>query len=296
MDTPPIAAVDPVLVADTYGKSRVRLLKLARRADGHDVKEITFQILFQGDFNSCYKSGDNSKILPTDTIKNTVYALARKHDIVSIEEFGARLVEHFLANNSQVENVRVEMTEHLWTRIAAAAFTRESQKRTAVAAGARDGLTIESGIDDLVVLKSSGSAFEGYIKDPYTTLKETKDRIFATAVRATWRYASPNLDFNALWQGVRHTILDTFAAHDSRSVQHTLHALGRDVLAAFPDIAEIQLTMPNKHALLVDLSPFGMDNPNEVFLPIDEPSGYIEATLARSSIAEGWQAKAPTPR
>jgi|ERR1035438_5893319 urate oxidase len=282
MDTPPIAAVDPVLVRDTYGKSRVRLIKLARHADRHDIKEITFQILFQGDFKSCYETGDNSKILPTDTIKNTVYVLARKHDIVSIEKFGKHLVDHFLANNPQVTNVQIEMTEHLWSRIAPAAFTRESQKRTAVVSGARDGLTIEAGIDDLTILKSRGSAFEGYIKDPYTTLKETKDRIFATAVRATWRYASTNLDFNALWQGVRQVILDTFAAHDSLSVQHTLHALGRQVLAVYPDIAEIQLTMPNKHALLVDLSPFGMDNPNEVFLPIDEPSGYIEATLARA--------------
>ena len=238
---------------------------------------------FQGDFKSCYETGDNSKILPTDTIKNTVYVLARKHDIVSIEEFGERLIEHFLANNAQVTNVRVEMTEHLWSHIAPAAFTRESQKRTAVVSGARNGLTIEAGIDDLTILKSSGSAFEGYIKDPYTTLKETKDRIFATAVRATWRYASTNLDFNAVWQGVRQVILDTFATHDSLSVQHTLHALGRQVLAAFPDISGIQLVMPNKHALLVDLSPFGMDNPNEVFLPIDEPSGYIEATLARGT-------------
>jgi urate oxidase len=281
MDTQPTGAVDPILVADTYGKSRVRLIKLTRRSDRHDVKEITFQILFRGDFLSCYESGDNTKILPTDTIKNTVYALARQHDIVSIEEFGQRLIEHFLKNNPQVENVSVELTEHMWSRIASAAFTRESQKRTALLTGTRDSVTVEAGIDDLTILKSSGSAFEGYIKDPYTTLKETKDRIFATAVRAVWRYASPSIDFNAAWQGIRQTILDTFAAHESLSVQHTLHAIGKQVLKAFPDVTEIQLTMPNKHALLVDLSPFGLDNPNEVFLPIDEPSGYIEAKLIR---------------
>src|SRR5258708_7895290 len=281
MDTQPTGAVDPILAADTYGKSRVRLIKLARRADRHDVKEITFQILFRGDFLSCYETGDNSKILPTDTIKNSVYALARQHDIVSIEEFGLRLIEHFLKNNPQVAEVRVEMTEHLWSRIAAAAFTRESQKRTALLTGTRDGVMIEAGIDDLTILKSTGAAFEGYIKDPYTTLKETKDRIFATAVRGVWRYASSSIDFNATWAGIRQTILDTFAAHDSRSVQHTLHAIGKQVLKAFPDVAEIQLTTPNKHALLVDLSPFGLDNPNEVFLPIDEPSGYIEGKLIR---------------
>src|SRR5712692_5481600 len=152
MDTPLIEAVEPVLATDTYGKSRVRLIKLARRADRHDLKEITFQILFRGDFASCYATGDNSKILPTDTIKNTVYALARKHDIVSIEEFAQRLIEHFLKDNPQVSEVRVEMTEHLWSRIAAAAFTRESQKRTALVTGTRRGVTIESGIDDLVIL------------------------------------------------------------------------------------------------------------------------------------------------
>lgn len=281
MDTPPTAAVDSILAADTYGKSRVRLIKLTRRTDRHDLKEITFQILFRGDFASCFETGDNSKILPTDTIKNTVYALARKHGIGSIEEFAPRLIEHFLEHNSQVSEVRVEMTEHLWSRIAAAAFTRESQKRTAVVTGTRDGVTIEAGIDDLVILKSAGSAFEGYIKDPYTTLRETKDRIFATAVRATWRYRSGNLDFNRCWDGIRKTILDTFAGHQSRSVQHTLHAIGNEVLKTFPEVVEIQLTMPNKHALLVDLSPFGLDNPNEVFLPIDEPSGYIEGKLVR---------------
>ena len=281
MDTPPTEALDGVLAENTYGKSRVRLMKLARRADRHDLKEITLQILFRGDFASCYETGDNSKVLPTDTIKNTVYALARQHQIDSIEEFGLRLIDHFLKNNPQVAEVRVEMTEHLWARVASAAFTRESQKRTALLAGTRDGVTFEAGIDDFTILKSSGSGFEGYIKDSYTTLKETKDRIFATAVRAVWRYASGPVDFNARWEGVRKTILDTFAAHESRSVQHTLHAIGQEVLKRFPDVAEIELTMPNKHALLVDLSPFGLDNPNEVFLPIDEPSGYIEGKLVR---------------
>ena len=273
--------VEPILAADTYGKSRVRLIKLARRADRHDLKEITFQILFRGDFASCYETGDNSKILPTDTIKNTVYALARKHDVVAIEEFAQRLIEHFFANNPQVSEIRVDMTEHLWSRVAAAAFTRDAEKRTSVVAGTRSGLTIDAGLDDLVILKSSGSGFEGYIKDPYTTLKETSDRIFATAVRAVWRYTAGEIEFNGSWERIRKTIVDTFAGHESRSVQHTLHAVGCEVLRRFPEVADIQLTMPNKHALLVDLSPFGFDNPNEVFLPIDEPSGFIEAKLTR---------------
>jgi len=281
MDTPPTAAVDPVLAADTYGKSRVRLIKLVRRDGRHDLKEITLEILFQGDFASCYESGDNSKVLPTDTIKNTVYVLARKHEIVAIEEFAQCLIEHFLNNNPQVSEVRVEMTEHLWSRINSTSFTRASGKRTAVVTGTRDGMTIDAGIDGLLILRSAGSGFEGYIKDQYTTLPETKDRIFQTELVAHWRYKSRSLDFNSQWESIRATILDTFATHDSRSVQHTLHAIGKQVLASFPEVTEIQLTMPNKHALLVDLSPFGLDNPNEIFLPTDEPSGYIEAKLVR---------------
>ena len=281
MDTRRTVAAESVLTADTYGKTRVRLMKLARREGRHDLKEITLDILFRGDFASCYESGDNSKVLPTDTIKNTVYVLARKHDLVAIEEFAQGLIDHFLRNNPQLSEVKVQMTEHLWSRITPTAFTRASGKRTALVTATRDGVTIDAGIDDLLILKSAGSAFEGYIKDQYTTLKETRDRIFETALRGSWRYKSGSLDFNAQWEGIRGTILDTFATHNSRSVQHTLHAIGKQVLAEFPEVAEIQLTMPNKHALLVDLSPFSLDNPNEIFVPTDEPSGYIEAKLVR---------------
>jgi len=281
MDTPPTGALNSVLAADTYGKSRLRLMKLVRREDGHDLKEITVQILFQGDFASCYEAGDNSRVLPTDTIKNTVYVLARTHEIVSIEEFAQCLIEYFLKSNPQVSEVRVDTTEHLWSRINSTAFTRASGKRTAEVTGTRDGMTVEAGIDYLLILRSAGSGFEGYIKDQYTTLPETKDRIFQTALLANWRYSTRSLDFNSQWEKIRTTILNTFSTHDSRSVQHTLHAIGQQVLATFPEVSEIQLTMPNKHALLVDLSPFGLDNPNEIFLPTDEPSGYIEAKLVR---------------
>jgi urate oxidase len=279
MDIQPIAEVD--LASNTYGKSRVRLMKLARHTDRHDLKEITFQILFRGDFASCYETGDNTKILPTDTIKNTVYALARHYEIVAIEEFAQRLIEHFLAKNPQVSEVRIEMTEHLWTRAAATTFTRAAEKRTALVTATRDTTSVEAGLDDLVILKSSDSAFEGYIKDAYTTLKETKDRIFATALRAKWLYEPRPLNYNATWDAIHQTLIDTFASHVSLSVQHTLHALGQRVLTRFSEVAEIQLIMPNKHALVANLAPFGLDNPNEVFIPTDEPSGYIEATLVR---------------
>jgi urate oxidase len=291
MDTQPTAAVDAEdfrLASNTYGKTRVRLVKVERHGGRHDLKELTVHILFQGDFASCHETGDNSKILPTDTMKNTVYALAKQHELSSVEQFGQQLARHFLANNPQVSEARIDLTEHLWSRIVTggrgqdAAFVQGSERRTSRVTATRERTITEAGIYDLVILKSKGSAFEGYIKDPYTTLKETRDRILATALNATWRYSSDDVSYNTYWQRIRETILDTFARHDSRSVQHTLYVIGQEVLAAFREVEEIEITMPNKHCLLVDLAPFGMENANEVFLPIDEPSGFIQGKVSRS--------------
>jgi urate oxidase len=184
--------------------------------------------------------------------------------------------------------VEVELTEHLWTRLAVAnrthehAFTRAGAgERVAVVTATRGRLTVESGIEGLLVLKSAGSGFEGFLRDRYTTLRETGDRILSTSISARWRYAAGDVAYNALWHGVRQLILETFADHESRSVQHTLYAMGRAVLEECPEVAEIRLSFPNKHHLLVDLTPLGLDNPNEIFVPTDEPYGLIEATIRR---------------
>lgn len=277
-----------ILSENSYGKSRVRLVRVTRHPDRHDFKDLTIEIRFEGDFETCYTEGDNSKILPTDTMKNTVYALARLRPVEQIEEFGMRLLRHFLENHTQISHVRIEIAEHQWTRIPVDgkphrnAFIRSgSEKRIAAVSGTREDVAIESGIEDMTILKTTGSAFEGYIKDPYTTLKETPDRILGTTVRAMWLYGAAGIDFGACWEGIRKLLLEIFATHDSRSVQHTLYAMGDAVLREFNQVREIRLSMPNKHCLLVDLTPFGMDNPNEVFVPVDEPHGLIEAVLRR---------------
>lgn len=276
------------LAENSYGKSRVRLVRVTRHPDRHDFKDLTIDLAFEGDFETCYTEGDNSRILPTDTMKNTVYALARLRPVEQIEEFGVRLLRHFVANDPQISNARIEIAEHLWTRIPvedrphASSFLRSgSEKRIAIISGAREGIAIESGIAGMVILKTAGSAFEGFIKDRYTTLKETSDRILGTAVRAVWLYRGAEIDFDRCWDGIRKVMLETFAAHASRSVQHTLYAMGDAALRAFTQVDRIRLSMPNKHCLLVDLAPFGMDNPNEVFVPVDEPHGLIEAVLRR---------------
>ena len=277
------------LAENSYGKSRVRVIKVNRRTDFHHIFDWTIDILLQGDFASCFVDGDNSKILPTDTMKNTVYSLARGSSAECMEEFGKELVAFFLERNPQLSAARVSISEKTWDHLSTrgsshpTTFVQSSNEcQTAEVIAKRNGETLlRSGLENLLILKTAGSEFVGYIKDSLTTLPESTDRLFGTAVRARWNYLSPTAAFAALRCKVREILLDVFSAHHSKSVQHTLYAMGERALADVPEIADIELSMPNKHCLLVDLSPFGQDNPNEIFVPIDEPHGYIEARIRR---------------
>ena len=272
------------IVFDTYGKMRVRLTYVQRLDTCHELKELTVDVFLEGAFQEAFTKADNSIVLPTDTMKNTVYALARKTPIVSIEEFAANLSRHFLEGVGHLSKVRLDIKEVPWSRIgeSPAAFVQAGlERRTVSCVATRSGETFRSGIQDLQILKTTDSAFTGFIKDQYTTLNETTDRLLGTVMQSDWLYAGSDVDFNKTHAGIRSLLLTTFAAHKSLSVQQTLYDMAEAVLKQFSDIAEIHLVMPNKHCLLVDLSKFGMDNPNQIFYPIDEPSGYIEARIAR---------------
>lgn len=277
------------LADNRYGKSRVRLVRVRRHPDRHDLREWNVQILLQGDFETCFTLGDNSRILPTDTMKNTVYSLARESSAECIEEFAKELAAFLLSRNPQVSEAEVSIQEKLWDRVAVhgkphpTAFIQSSSElqTTSVSRAHSGEFSITSGLDNLVILKTAGSAFTGYIKDSLTTLPETTDRLFGTAVRAEWHYNQSASAFSALRARIRETLLSVFADHQSKSVQHTLYAMAEAALNAVPEIDDLQLTMPNKHCLLVDLSRFGQDNPNEIFVPTDEPHGYIEARVVR---------------
>lgn len=272
------------IASSSYGKSRVRLVKVERHEGRNDLRELTVNIRFEGAFDTSYTEGDNSRLLATDTMKNTVYALAARQEVGPIEQFGKRLTEHFLQNSEHVTEVRIDIAEPLWRRMDWHSFQKSGgEKRTASIAARRGGATVHGGLEGLIVLKTTNSAFEGYIRDPYTTLPETSDRILATALKAAWKYSAPAPDFDACWNGVRETLLATFVGHQSRSVQHTLYAMAEAALAKHAEIDEIRLTMPNKHCIAVNLEPLGMENQNEIFTPIDEPHGLIEATVARSA-------------
>jgi urate oxidase len=219
-------------------------------------------------------------------MKNTVYALARHDPIDHVELFALRLAAHFSAK-SGVSRVRIAAAEHPWVRLSAGgrahphAFEQPGREQwTAVVTRDASGSRVVSGLSDLVVLKTTDSAFSGFPRDEFTTLRETEDRILATSVTAAWTYRDAGVDFSARHR-VRRALVDAFAAHDSRSVQHTLYAMGEAALAACAELDDITLSMPNRHHLLVDLTPFGLDNPNEIFVATDEPYGLIEATLRR---------------
>lgn len=285
----------PVLAENRYGKSRVRLLRVRRYPDRHELRDWTVQILLRGDFASCFERGDNSKILPTDTMKNTVYSLARKSSADCIEDFARELVDFLLARNPQLSEAEVVIHEKSWDRLPAhgkphpTAFAQAgAELQTATVSRAQSGkFSMVSGLENLVILKTAGSAFTGYIKDSLTTLPETTDRLFGTALTASWTYNESASSFPTLRSKVRDILLSTFADHRSESVQHTLYAMAGAALHAVPQIDDVRLTMPNKHCLLVDLSRFGLDNPNEIFVPTDEPHGYIEARVTRSASAKG---------
>jgi len=279
----------PVLGENRYGKSLIRLAKVKRHPDKHDFREWTLEILLEGDFESCFLEGDNSKILPTDTMKNTVYFVARNSSAESMEDFAKELLGFLLEGNPQISAGSVSISEKTWEHLHTGGkphpttFVQSSGEcQTTEAAGKQGGKpSVSSGLNHLVILKTAGSEFVGYIKDSLTTLPETRDRLFGTSMRARWNYVSPDVPFTALRSKIREILLSVFAGHASKSVQHTLHAMGEAVLAQVPEIDDIALVLPNIHCLLVDLSRFGTDNPNEIFMPVDEPHGYIEARIRR---------------
>jgi urate oxidase len=279
------------LAENRYGKSRVRLMKVTRGSDGNDLREWTVQVLLTGDFDSAHYDGDNSKILPTDTMKNTVYFVARNSTATAMEDYAKDLVDFLIGRNPQVSAVSVAVAGAMWKRLTVdgkphpTSFMRGSGEvqTTMVSREQAGAFRVKSGFENLVVLKTTDSAFEGYIKDELTTLKETSDRIFCTAVSAEWHFTGAALDFDATRQALRETMIATFAEHKSKSVQETLYAMGRSALERVAEVDRIDLTMPNKHCLLVDLSRFGQDNPNEIFVPTDEPAGHIEARVRRTA-------------
>lgn len=282
-----------VLGDNQYGKAEVRVVKVTRDTDRHQIEDLNVTSQLRGDFQAAHLQGDNAHVVATDTQKNTIYAFARD-GIGSPEAFLLRLSEHFTSGFEWVTGGRWEAEAYTWERIQAHgsehdhSFVRKGQEvRTAVVVREGDTTHVISGLKDLTVLKTTQSGFVGYPRDRYTTLPETTDRILATDVSARWRYNTgldaAGTDFNKSYEDIKALLLEGFTENYSHALQQTLFDMGKKVLEAHSEVDEIKFSMPNKHHFLVDLSPFGLDNPNEVFFAADRPYGLIEATVQRDN-------------
>lgn len=280
------------LTHNSYGKSAVRLTKVVRNGARHELFEINADIQLEGDFDAAYRDGDNRLVVATDTIKNTVYVLAKENAFDSIEQFSLILARHFVATYAHVSKAIVELYQSAWTRIAVDgqphdhAFTSAGpQRRFAKAVftrGDRDP-TLTGGVRDLLVLKTTASEWRGFHTDRYRTLKDTRDRIMATKVDADWQYNTLSADFPAAATAIDAAILRTFATHYSLGVQQTLMAMGEAGLAASSAIESISFELPNQHRIPFNLEPFGLKFENDIFVATDEPYGLIRGTVSRGT-------------
>lgn len=276
------------LIQHNYGKARVRVLKVFRAGKIHSVKELEVSVMLQGDFGASFTRANNRLVVATDSMKNTVNVFARKKLGPEKEEFGIALGGHFLKMYPQVSRVEIVLSEHCWTRILAGgkpqahSFAENGVARPfARIVSTRGGNEIESGIEDLLILKTTASGFENFVRDEFTTLAETSDRILGTKLKTIWFYKKKPKSFSETNGKILDAMLAVFAKKYSPSVQATLFQMGGAALNVAKEISKISIAMPNKHYLLINLKPFGLENPNELFTPTDEPHGQIEGTVTR---------------
>ncbi|PZH14225.1 urate oxidase [Streptomyces sp. NTH33] len=297
-----------ILGQNQYGKAETRVVRITRDGAVHHIKDLNVSVALSGAMEEAHYSGSNANVLPTDTTKNTVYAFAKEHGIESAEQFGIHLARHFVTSQEPIHRARIRIEEYAWERIGTSdpaegtgtghSFVRKGQE-TRLAQITYDGEEWEvvSGLKDLTVLNSTDSEFWGYIKDKYTTLPETYDRVLATDVAARWRFhwtgdEQETPDWEESYEQTRKHLLQAFAETYSLSLQQTLHRMGARVIDHRDEIDEIRFSLPNKHHFLVDLEPFGLKNDTAdgaVYFAADRPYGLIEATVLR----DGCEARIP---
>ncbi len=281
-----------VLGPNQYGKAENRVVRIDRESPRHEIHDLNVSTALRGDFADAHTSGDQAMVLPTDTQKNTVFAFAKSAGVDQIEDFALALGRHFADDIAPVTGARVAIDEYVWDRIQVEgaghdhSFVRRGQevRTTAVTVegvGAEQQAWVVSGLRDLVVLKSTGSEFAGFLRDDYTTLRDTHDRVMSTSLSVRWRYDGVFVDWRTSYDAIRATLLAIFATVHSLALQQTLYEMGRAVLERQPEVAEIRLSAPNIHHFAYDLEPFGLDNPGEVFHADDRPYGLIQATVLR---------------
>ncbi|MDT4911443.1 MAG: urate oxidase [Pseudonocardiales bacterium] len=294
------------LGANQYGKAENRVVRIYRDTARHEIVDLNVSTSLRGDFTLAHTDGDQADVLPTDTQKNTAFAYAKQHGVTSPEDYAIALGRHFLDATPKADSAQIRVEQYAWDRIPTGphghdhAFVRRggATRSTVVTVrgrGADQHIWVVSGVQDLVILKSTGSEFKGFLKDEYTTLQEADDRILATSLVARWRYESTTVDWNKTHDAIQATLLETFATTYSRALQETLYLMGKRVLETIEDVAELRFSAPNKHHFLVDLAPFGLENDGEVFIAADRPYGLIEATVARDDASDAGDAWLAVP-
>jgi len=282
--------VTAMLGANRYGKAGIRMFTITRDGDTDQVSDLTVDVWLEGAFEAAYTRGDNRDVLPTDTLRGTVYALAAQQPPGEPEHFAQRLAARYLAASPAARTAEVAIASDPWARVTAAdgphphAFSASARRprRTARVRAGRDGTECYGGIAGLLLAKTRGSAFDGFLVDAYTTLAPTSERVLATSLDAEWRYRGPDADVAACAASVPAVVAEAFAGHDdSRSLQHTLQVMGEAALTACDDLAEIRFSLPNRHHVLVDLAPYGLVNDGTVLVATDRPYGVIEGTVTR---------------
>ncbi len=293
-----------VLGGNQYGKAENRVVRIYRDSPRHEIHDINVSTCLRGDFSAAHLAGDQSDVLPTDTQKQTAYAYAKEKGLRSIEDYGLTLARHFVHDVAPVRGARIEIDEYAWQRAVVDGaehdhtWIRKGQEvRTAAVTVDDDGEWVIGGLKDMVILKSTGSEFAGFLTDPYTILEPTHDRVMATSLTAQWRFTTTDVDWETTFAGIKSQLVKQFAVVQSLALQQTLFEMGRAVLESHPAIAEVRLSAPNKHHFLYDLSPFGLANDREVFNADDRPYGLIQTTVTRDDappagaawdVYQGW--------
>lgn len=281
-----------ILGKNQYGKAENRVVRIYRDNPRHEIHDINVSSALRGDFSAAHLVGDQSAVLPTDSQKQTAYAFAKEKGLLSIEDYGLDLARHYVDDVEPVEGARIEIEEFAWERAVVDGekhdhtWIRKGQETRLAAVtvegkGADQQVWVTGGLKDLVILKSTGSEFAGFLQDRYTILAPTHDRVMATSLVARWRFTSVDIDWESTYESIKKILVKQFAEVHSLALQQTLYEMGRAVLEAFGFIAEVQLSAPNKHHFVYDLSPFGLDNPGEVFHADDRPYGLIQASVIR---------------
>lgn len=296
---------DIILGKHQYGKAENRVVRIYRDSPRHEIHDVNVSTCLRGDFSDAHLIGDQSAVLPTDTQKQTAYAYAKEKGLTAIEEYGLALARHFVADVVPVQAARIEIDEYAWERAVVDGaehdhtWVRSGQEvRTAAVTVDGAGEWVIGGLKDLVLLKSTGSEFAGFLTDEYTLLEPTHDRVMATSLVAQWRFtATTGIPWNEVYAGVKALLVKQFAVVHSRALQQTLYEMGKAVLEHYPVLTEVRLSAPNKHHFVYDLAPFGLENNNEVFNADDRPYGLIQATVTRDDaplagpawdLQQGW--------